>query len=109
MVNGDKDRVVPSASVAELTGKLKTQRGIKIDHEIIPGANHFFENKTEELEDVVGGYLDMRLEKALQERENQKEREKEREAAREREREREREEAKSGTAAPAEADDGDDE
>jgi dienelactone hydrolase len=106
MVNGDKDRVVPSNSVAELTGKLKTQRGIKIDHEIIPGANHFFENKTEELETVVGGYLDMRLAKALADRESQKEREKEREAAREREREREREEASSGV---AEVEDGDDE
>lgn len=106
MVNGDKDRVVPSNSVAELTGKLKTQRGIKIDHEIIPGANHFFENKTEELETVVGGYLDMRLAKALADRESQKEREKEREAAREREREREREEASSGV---PEVEDGDDE
>lgn len=108
MVNGDKDRVVPSASVAELTAKLKTQRGIKIDHEVIPGANHFFEDKTEDLEKVVGGYLDMRLAKAIQDREAQKEREKEREAARERERERERAEAASGAAA-AEADEGDDE
>ena len=81
MVNGDKDRVVPSASVAELTAKLKTQRGIKIDHEVIPGANHFFEDKTEDLEKVVGGYLDMRLAKAIQDREAQKEREREREQA----------------------------
>jgi alpha/beta superfamily hydrolase len=106
MVNGDKDRVVPSNSVAELTGKLKTQRGIKIDHEIIPGANHFFENKTDDLQTVVGGYLDMRLAKAIADREAQKDREKEREAAREREREREREEATRGV---PEADDGDDE
>jgi alpha/beta superfamily hydrolase len=106
MVNGDKDRVVPSNSVAELTGKLKTQRGIKIDHEIIPGANHFFENKTDELQTCVGGYLDMRLAKAIADREQQKDREKEREAAREREREREREEATRGV---PEADDGDDE
>jgi alpha/beta superfamily hydrolase len=106
MVNGDKDRVVPSNSVAELTGKLKTQKGIKIDHEIIPGANHFFEDKTPELETAVGGYLDMRLEKAIRDREEAKAREKEREAARERERERERQEAASGV---SEADDGDDE
>jgi alpha/beta superfamily hydrolase len=106
MVNGDKDRVVPSNSVAELTGKLKTQKGIKIDHEIIPGANHFFEDKTQELEAVVGGYLDMRLAKALKDSETAKEREKEREAAREREREREREEAATGV---PESDDGDDE
>ena len=110
MVNGDKDRVVPSNSVAELTGKLKTQKGIKIDHEIIPGANHFFEDKTPELETVVGSYLDMRLAKALKDSETAKEREKEREAAREREREREREEAASGGGGgAADVDDGDDE
>lgn len=61
MINGDNDRVVPSASVAELTQKLKTQRGIKIDHEIVPGANHFFENKIDELTEIVGSYIDMRM------------------------------------------------
>jgi alpha/beta superfamily hydrolase len=105
MVNGDKDRVVPSNSVAELTGKLKTQRGIKIDHEIVAGANHFFEDRTDELQGVVGGYLDMRLAKALKDRETQKEREKEREAAREREREREREEAANPPEVEPEGDD----
>jgi alpha/beta superfamily hydrolase len=92
MLNGDKDRVVPSASVAELCGKLKTQRGIKIDHEVIPGANHFFEDKTDDLQAVVGSYLDMRLAKAVKERESQKEKDRERERERETEREREAEE-----------------
>jgi len=61
MLNGDNDRVVPSASVGELTQKLKTQRGIKIDHEIVPGANHFFEGKIDELTEIVGSYVDMRM------------------------------------------------
>ncbi|MDX2259808.1 MAG: alpha/beta hydrolase [Hyphomicrobiaceae bacterium] len=61
MINGDMDRVVPSNSVGELAAKLKTQRGIKIDHEVVPGANHFFENKMDELNDVVGRYVDMRM------------------------------------------------
>ena len=62
MVNGDNDRVVPTSSVAELTAKLKTQRGICIVHEVVPGANHFFEDKIDELNQVVGSYLDTRLE-----------------------------------------------
>ena len=82
MINGDKDRVVPTQSVADLSAKLKTQRGIKIDHEVVPGANHFFENKTEELEGVVGSYLDMRLAKDAKDRETKKEREREREKLR---------------------------
>ena len=59
-VNGDKDRVVPTASIAELAAKTKVQRGIKIDHAIVPGANHFFADKTEELVKVVGDYVDRR-------------------------------------------------
>ena len=68
MINGDKDRVVPSASVGELSAKLKTQRGIKIEHEVVPGANHFFENKTDDLNEVVGSYLDMRMVKDAEDR-----------------------------------------
>lgn len=91
MVNGDKDRVVPTQSVADLSAKLKTQKGIKIDHEVIPGANHFFENKTEELTGVIGSYLDMRLAKAAEERKKPRDRSKE--AERDRLRELEAEEA----------------
>jgi uncharacterized protein len=87
MVNGDKDRVVPTNSVAELSVKLKTQRGIKIDHEVIPGANHFFENKIEDLTAVVGGYLDMRMAKAAEDRKSGKDRSKEAERDRLREKE----------------------
>lgn len=61
MVSGEKDRVVPATSVAELTTKLKTQRGIKIEHAIVPGANHFFEDKTELLAQTVGTYVSKRM------------------------------------------------
>ncbi|HRY08235.1 MAG TPA: alpha/beta hydrolase [Hyphomicrobiaceae bacterium] len=105
MINGEKDRVVPSQSVAELSAKLKTQRGIKIDHEVVPGANHFFENKIDELTEVVGGYVDMRMAKDAEDRESRRAKEKERDQARERERERAREAEEP--AAPA-ADDTDD-
>ena len=60
MLNGDKDRVVPTQSVADLSAKLKTQRGIKIDHEVVPGANHFFEGKDDELVGKCSEYLDKR-------------------------------------------------
>lgn len=67
LVNGEKDRVVPSASVAELAAKTKTQKGIKIEHEIVPGANHFFEgeDRIEALKEVVGKYIDRRLPEIL--------------------------------------------
>jgi len=44
-----------------LIEKLKTQKGISIEHAVISGANHFFENKIEPLIAEVGLYLDRRL------------------------------------------------
>ena len=97
---------MPTQSVADLSVKLKTQRGIKIDHEVIPGANHFFENKTEELTACVGGYLDMRMAKAIAERKTSKDRSKE--AERDRLREQEQAEAPAIESGPAEDDGGGD-
>jgi uncharacterized protein len=61
MINGDKDRVVPSASIAELCVKTKVQKGVKIEHAIIPDANHFFQDKIEEMVTVAGDYVDHRM------------------------------------------------
>lgn len=60
LVNGDRDRVVPSASVAELAVKTKVQKGIILQHDIIPEANHFFEGEQQmtALQDSVGSYVD---------------------------------------------------
>ena len=54
-------KVVPPKDVNTLVEKLKTQKGIVIDQQIIPGANHFFDGKLEPLMETVTGYLDMRL------------------------------------------------
>jgi uncharacterized protein len=61
MITGDKDKVVPAQSVADLSVKLKTQKGIIIENEVVPGANHFFEGKFDELSASVGNYVDRRM------------------------------------------------
>jgi hypothetical protein len=60
MIHGDRDRVVPAPSVKTLVDKLKTQKGIVVSHEIVPGANHFFEDKIDDLIGAVEKYLDKR-------------------------------------------------
>ena len=40
---------------------MKTQKGIVIDHQTVPDANHFFEGRMEGLMEVVDAYLDKRL------------------------------------------------
>lgn len=61
IINGDVDKVVPQKDTQTLVDKLKTQRGITIDHRIVPGANHFFEDKVDDLIEICSGYLDQRL------------------------------------------------
>ena len=60
-VHGDQDRVAPLKEVMGLIEKLKTQRGILIEHAVVEGANHFFEDRVEPLIEEVGKYLDRRL------------------------------------------------
>ena len=60
-IHGDQDRVAPIKEVMGHIEKLKTQKGILIEHATIPGANHFFENCIDPLIAEVGAYLDRRL------------------------------------------------
>ncbi len=60
-VHGDQDRVAPVKEVTGVIEKLKTQKGIVIEHAVVEGANHFFENRVDELMVAVGDYLDKRL------------------------------------------------
>ncbi len=60
IVHGDKDAVVPAKDVTTLVEKLKTQKGIVIDQKVIPGANHFFDGRLEQLMHAISAYLDKR-------------------------------------------------
>ncbi|MGD9803974.1 MAG: alpha/beta hydrolase [Hyphomicrobiaceae bacterium] len=61
VISGEKDKVVPWSSVAELAAKTKTQKGIKIEHTVMAGANHFFADQLEEMKGLVGDYVDQRM------------------------------------------------
>jgi uncharacterized protein len=60
-VHGENDRVSPSRESMSAIDKVKTQKGIRIEHQIVPGANHFFEGKMDELMGTIGTYLDKRM------------------------------------------------
>lgn len=62
IIHGEEDRVSPPSSVQKLVDKLHLQKGITIEQQIMPGANHFFENNVDELIDRCGEYLDRRRE-----------------------------------------------
>ena len=61
IINGNLDRLVPPSEVKSLSEKLKLQKGIKVAHEEIEGADHFFTNFEQELSNTVNKYLESRL------------------------------------------------
>jgi uncharacterized protein len=61
IVNGTLDKVAPPEAVQTLVDKLKAQKGIVIEHALIDGANHFFDDRVDELIEVCSDYLDRRL------------------------------------------------
>ena len=66
MVHGGKDSVVPDDSVSKLVQKLSQQRGIKIDLDVIPEADHFFSGHLDQLVAAVGRQLDQALQPTAQ-------------------------------------------
>ena len=61
IVSGSIDQVAPEADVLRLVERLKTQKGIVIEHQSVAGANHFYDDRVDVLTDTVGTYLDKRL------------------------------------------------
>lgn len=60
MVQGLDDDVVPEPSVAQLVERLAKQKEVVIDYRTVEGANHFYNERLDELEGHVRGYLDSR-------------------------------------------------
>jgi alpha/beta superfamily hydrolase len=57
IVQGTDDKIVPENDVAKLAQRLSLQKGIKIDYKKIPGADHFFEGKLDELTSTADKYV----------------------------------------------------
>ena len=61
ILQGTDDDVVPEPSVEKLANKLKLQKNIVIDYQLVKGANHFFKDHMDNMVDSVTNYLDMRM------------------------------------------------
>jgi len=57
VLTGDKDEIVPYESVKKLVDKLNQQKDITVQHDVVAGANHFFQGKLEEMEEAVTAYM----------------------------------------------------
>ena len=61
MTTENADTVVPPVEVERVVTKLRTQKGIVIDYELVEGANHFWVDHLKDVETRVGAYLDKRM------------------------------------------------
>jgi hypothetical protein len=61
IIHGAADEIVPEASVQKLVTKLSSQRGVKIDYHVVPGAGHFFSDHLNIVNEHVEDYLDLAL------------------------------------------------
>ena len=57
ILQGDKDSVVSEESVGELVSRLSKQKNIDVNYRVIPGADHFFRDKIELLNEEIRDYL----------------------------------------------------
>ena len=61
ILHGSADTVVPPVEVERVVSKLRTQKGIVIDYDLVEGANHFWTDRLGDVESRVGAYLDKRM------------------------------------------------
>lgn len=57
IVHGTHDELVPEPSVSKLATKLSAQKNIRVRYRTIEGANHFFGNHLDPLNEMVDQYL----------------------------------------------------
>ena len=62
ILHGAADPVVPPVEVERVVSKLRTQKGIVIDYDLVDQASHFWIEHLPEVESRVGAYLDKRIE-----------------------------------------------
>jgi len=57
MIYGKKDELVPLEFITELDKRLSSQKGIKVDFQSIPEANHFFSKTENDLIKNIDKYI----------------------------------------------------
>jgi alpha/beta superfamily hydrolase len=61
IIHGEEDTIVPPDAVHKLVERISIQKGVKIEVDVVPRANHFFADHLDELIARIGGYLDTAL------------------------------------------------
>ncbi|RZO67560.1 MAG: alpha/beta fold hydrolase [Parvularculaceae bacterium] len=61
IIHGEHDRICPPEETKNMAERTRTQKGRKIEFEILPDADHFMETEVENFLTIAESYLDERL------------------------------------------------
>jgi hypothetical protein len=61
VIHGEMDRVCPPGDTRIMVERTRTQKGRRIEFDIVPGADHFFESHLDDMVAASERYLDKRL------------------------------------------------
>jgi len=61
IIQGDQDDIVPEPDVARLVDTLSRQPDIHVEYQVIPGADHFFGDRMDDLIRSVKDYVSRTL------------------------------------------------
>ena len=61
VLHGENDKVCAPEETRIMVERTRTQKGRKIEFQVVPGADHFFESHIEEMIEAAEAYLDRRL------------------------------------------------
>ena len=61
VIHGELDKVCPPEDTKTMVDRTRTQKGRKIEFQVIPGADHFFESHMDEMIGAADAYLMKRL------------------------------------------------
>lgn len=62
ITQGDRDDIVSEPAVAQLVEKLRAQKGTKVDYKVINGADHYYRNNMDQLNELIDGYIKTKME-----------------------------------------------
>jgi hypothetical protein len=61
VLHGEQDKICAPEETKTMIERTRTQKGRKIQFQVIPGADHFFESRLDEMSAAAEAYLDDRL------------------------------------------------
>ena len=57
IIQGNKDNIVPEPHAEKLVQKLRAQKGIEVDYRVVDGANHFYNDRIDQMVGHMHDYL----------------------------------------------------